>query len=129
MYLLAKDYTSGDDKWIVGFYNDQGTWVDAPLVAGHTAPSYDFQTASDHLTNMNAELERKQVEAERANKQRDQQEHAAPGAAKTALMIIVFAFLFVIFLRIFAAALMLILPLMAIFAGLAILLYVVTGLF
>lgn len=44
-------------------------------------------------------------------------------------MLIVLAFLFVIFLRVFAAALMLILPLMAIFAGLAILLYVVTGLF
>ena len=54
MYMLIKDTLSYDEKWLVGSYDTQGNWKNAPLVAGYTSPSYSFDVATQHMSNLNA---------------------------------------------------------------------------
>lgn len=125
MYLLTRDYSGGDDKWLVGLYDDQGKWVDAPLVAGHTTPSYDFHTASDHLMNMNADLERKNAEINKVDgdEEKKQKEDSTSNIAKILLMLFLLIFLSIILLRVLAAVFMILFPLLVLFAVIAIVLY------
>lgn len=54
MYMLIKDTLSYDEKWLVGSYDAQGNWKNAPIVAGYTSPSYSFDVATQHMSNLNA---------------------------------------------------------------------------
>lgn len=54
MYMLIKDTLSYDEKWLVGSYDTQGNWKNAPLVAGYTSPSYSFDVATQHMSNLNS---------------------------------------------------------------------------
>lgn len=52
MYMLIKDTLSSDDKWLVGSYDAEGKWENAPIVAGYDTPSYDIDIATQHLSNL-----------------------------------------------------------------------------
>lgn len=59
MYMLIKDTLSPDDKWLVGSYDAEGKWENAPIVAGCDTPSYNIDIATQHLSNLLSQPEEK----------------------------------------------------------------------
>lgn len=132
MYLLTKDYAGDDgDRWLVGSYDERGNWIDAPTVAGHATPSYDFHTASQHLMNMNAELEKRQsqevtIQESQSHQGRDE---GVQSFLKTAILTAMLVFLLLISIRVLAVMLFVMLPLLLVFFGIIIAMIVIKGLF
>lgn len=123
MYMLIKDTLSPDDKWLVGSYDAEGKWENAPIAAGYDTPSYDIDIATQHLSNLLSQpMEKTPEQSEGKAIQK------VNGTAKITLgLVVLFISLFIVLpivLRLFAFLIWLAAPLLLV-AGLLFVAYLV----
>lgn len=69
MYSMSRDYQDDTGiSWRVGSYDLNGKWIDAPTAAGFSKPIYDAGTASEHLMQLNKDIELREKEEEKRDK-------------------------------------------------------------